>query len=94
METFGFDPDLPISEVRRRVEDINRPEHREMVAKLTWLDGTAKDQSLHFLYDPMADRFGHSIDKSSLHTEILNSLYNGIPVKITLTPRRYRHEKG
>ena len=94
METFRFDPEMPISEVRRRVEEINRPERREMVAKLTWLDGTAKDQSLHFLYDPMAERFGHSIDKSSLHTEILNSLYNGIALEITLTPRRYRQEKG
>ena len=93
METIRFDPEMTFGEVRRLVEEINNPDHSDMVVKLTWLEGNAQDLTVPFLYEPMAERFGHTVDKSSLDEEIVSSLYNGIPVEIHFIPRPSRGKK-
>jgi methionine aminopeptidase len=90
MTTYRFDPGQSFTQVRQAIEEINRPDNKGMVAKLVWKDGTAKDQEVSYYYDAMAERFGHMIDKSSIHTEILTSLYVGIPVEIHLVPKPKR----
>ena len=87
MKTYRFEPGQSFLEVRRIIEEINGSENRRMLARLTWLDGSAKNQFVTFLYDEFAERFGHSIDKSGLHTEIISSLFNGVAIKIELVPR-------
>ena len=90
MDSYRFDSEMSFSYVRRTMEEIDRPEHKELMAKLIWLEGSAKEQSVPFLYDPMAERFGHSVDKSALHEEVTASLYNGIAVEVQLRPRTKR----
>ncbi len=94
MTTYTFDPSQSFEEVRRIIDEINGVQHKGLLARLTWRDGSAKDQSVTYLYDEFAERFGHSIDKSGLHTEILASLFNGIPVEIELVPRPQRTPNG
>ena len=92
MDVYQFDPDMTFTYVRKTVEEINLPRNKNLVARFTWLEGNSKDLSVPFLYDEMAERFGHMIDKSALHTEILYSLYNAIPVEVRLSPRPHRGE--
>ena len=87
MDSYRFNPDMTFAEARRMMQEIDSTDHRGQVAKLTWLEGNAKDQSIPFLYDEMADRFGHSVDKSAMHSEVMSCLYNGIPVEVRLIPR-------
>jgi methionine aminopeptidase len=87
LSKYRFDPGQSFTEVRNAIEEINRPENKGMVAKLTWKDGNAKDQEVSYYYDRMADRFGHEVDKSSIHQEVLTSLYIGIPIEIQLVPK-------
>jgi hypothetical protein len=91
VSTYLFDPSQSFTEVRNLIEEINRPSNKGLVAKLTWKEGTAKYQEVSYYYDAMAERFGHMVDKSSIHQEVLTSLYIGIPVEIQLVPR---HERG
>ncbi len=88
MKTLSFHPRQSFDEVRGQMAQLNLPEHRNDVAHLTWLDGTAKDQTVIYLYDPMAERFGHSVDKESIGVEIVSSLMSGIPVNVTVKPKR------
>ena len=90
MTTYHFDPSDSFGTVRQRVDEINAPANRVNLARVSWLEGTAKGESITFLYDEMAERFGHTIDKSALHHEILTSLYNGIPLDVELVPRPQR----
>jgi hypothetical protein len=87
VSTYRFDPGQSFTEVRTVIEEINRPANKGMVAKLTWKDGNAKDQEVSYYYDQMADRFGHEVDKSSIHSEVLTSLYVGIPIEIQLVAK-------
>jgi hypothetical protein len=93
LSTYRFDPGQSFTAVRNTIEEINRPSNKDLVAKLTWKDGTAKDQEISYYYDRMADRFGHEVDKSSIHQEVLTSLYIGIPVEIQLVPKHQRKGK-
>jgi hypothetical protein len=87
MKRYRFAPDQSFAEVRRLIDEIDSPEHKGMVAKLIWREGTAKDQEVTYYYDEMAERFGHIVDKSAIHSEVLTSLYVGIPVDIQLAPK-------
>ena len=90
METFHFQPSQTFDEVRAQLERLNQPTWRHLVAHLTWLEGSAQGQSMPYLWDPMADRFGHRIDKESISVQIVSSLLNGIPVDVTLAqPARH-----
>ena len=90
VSTYRFDPGQTFTEVRNLIEEINRPSNKGLVAKLTWKEGSAKDQEVSYYYDTMADRFGHMVDKSTIQQEVLTSLYVGIPVEIQLVPRHAR----
>ena len=94
MAIHHFAPRDTFESVRERMEGINAPENRLQLARLSWLEGNAKGESITFLYDEMADRFGHTIDKSALHHEVLTSLYNGVPVDVELIPRPKRNGAG
>jgi hypothetical protein len=88
MKTISFHPRQSFDEVRGLLEQLNRQEHRNEVARLTWRDGNAKDQTVVYLYDTMADRFGHTVDKESIGVEIVASLMSGIPVDVTVLPKK------
>ena len=88
MKTISFHPRQSFDEVRGLMAQLNGPQYRNFVAHLTWLDGTAKDQSVVYLYDALAERFGHTIDKESIGVEIVSSLMNGIPVTVTVAPKK------
>lgn len=96
MTTFEFHSGMTFDQVRQLLARLNEPANRDQIAKLIWQDGTAKGQSVHYLYDPMADRFGHRIDKESISVEIVSSLLNGIPVFVELhtAPKSYKPEWG
>jgi len=90
MKSYRFHPDQSFAEVRRQIDEINMPENKVSVAKLIWRDGNAKDQEVSYYYDEMAERFGHTVDKSSIHTEVMTSLFVGIPVEVQLVPKAQR----
>jgi hypothetical protein len=96
MMTIEFHSGLTFDQVREFLTQLNEPANRGQIARLTWREGTAKDQSVLYLYDPMADRFGHKIDKESISVEIVSSLLNGIPVAVDLhpEPKGYHPEWG
>ena len=86
MKSFTFDPEQSFREVKKVLAELNQPENKELIAKVTWLEGSAKGASLTFLWDPMAERFGHSIDKELIDTRVVDSLINDISVEVTLLP--------
>lgn len=88
MNTIKFHSGQSFEEVRKLITNLNRTENRNMIAHLTWRDGTAKDQTVVYLYDAMAERFGHTVDKESIGVEIVSSLMNGIPVEISVSPKK------
>lgn len=90
MKSYRFEPEQSFAEVRRMIDEINAPENKGMIAKLIWREGTQKDQDVTYYYDEMADRFGHIVDKSSIHSEVTTSLYVGIPIEIQLVPKPQR----
>ena len=93
MKTFTFHPDLTFREARRLMNELSIPEHRGHIAKLTWLDGQAAGQSLTYLWDPMAERFGHNIDKEPIDHEIVDNLTNEISVEVQVVLPKARREK-
>lgn len=90
MKSYHFHSGQTFAEVRQHMDEINLPENKGQVAKLIWRDGTAKDQEVSYYYDEMAERFGHMVDKSAIYTEVMTSLYIGIPIEIQLVPRHER----
>ena len=54
MTTYTFDPSQSFEEVRRMIDEINGVQHKGLLARLTWRDGSAKDQSVTYLYDEFA----------------------------------------
>jgi hypothetical protein len=90
MKSYRFHPDQTFAEVRKQIDAINQPENKGQVAKLIWRDGNAKDQEVSYYYDEMAERFGHMVDKSAIHSEIMTSLYVGIAVEVQLVPKAQR----
>jgi hypothetical protein len=96
MIAIDFHPGLTFDQVRQSLAKLNEPANRGQIARLTWQDGSTKGQSVLYLYDPMAERFGHKIDKESISVEIVSSLLNGIPVSVELhpAPKGYAPEWG
>jgi hypothetical protein len=94
MKTFTFHPDLTFREARRLMQELSSPEHRGHIAHLVWLDGKAEGESLTYLWDPMAERFGHNIDKEPIDSEIVANLSNEISVEVRVTLPKARREKG
>jgi hypothetical protein len=96
MITYEFHGGMTFDQVRAQLARLNEPSNRTQIARLIWQDGSAKGQGLTYLYDPMADRFGHRIDKESISVEIVSSLLNGIPVFVELhpSPKNYKPEWG
>jgi hypothetical protein len=96
MMTYEFHSGMTFDQVRAQLARLNDPANRGMIGKLTWQEGTAKGQSLTYLYDPMADRFGHRIDKESISVEVVSSLMNAIPLLVELhpSPKGYKPEWG
>jgi hypothetical protein len=92
MKTFTFTPDLTFREARRMMGELSSPEHRGQIARLTWLEGKAEGESLTYLWDPMAERFGHNIDKEPIDTEIVANLVNEISVEVEVHMPKPRRE--
>jgi hypothetical protein len=86
MTKIEFHSGLTFDQVRQFLAQLNEPANRGQIARLTWQDGSAKGQSVLYLYDPMAERFGHKIDKESIAVEVVSNLLNGIGVSVELHP--------
>lgn len=84
MKSYRFDTGQTFDEIRNTMREINNPSNSEFVARLTWLEGSQAQQSVSYRWDPMAERFGHQIDKEPLDREIVYSLLSGIPVEVSL----------
>lgn len=84
MKSFRFDTKQTFDDARRIMRDINNPSNSDFVARLKWLEGSQAGQSVSYRWDPMAERFGHQIDKEPLDREIVYSLLSGIPVEVSL----------
>jgi hypothetical protein len=96
MLMMEFHSGLTFDQVRQQISRLNEPANKNQIARLIWQDGSTKGQSVLYLYDPMAERFGHKIDKESIGVEIVSSLLNGISVAIELhpAPKGYKPEWG
>ncbi len=82
MKNFRFDPGQTFREVRGMLTELSGPQHKDHIAKLTWLEGTSAGESLTYLWDGFAERFGHTIDKESIDREIVANLINDIAVEV------------
>ena len=94
MKTFTFRPDMTFREARSLMRELSSPEHRGHIARLVWLEGKAEGESLTYLWDPMAERFGHNIDKEPIDTEIVANLINEISVEVQVSLPKARREHG
>ncbi len=92
MKTYRFHPDQTFREVHRLLQELSAKEHAGLVAKVTWLEGKAAGESLTYLWDPHAERFGHQIDKEPIDTEIVANLSNEIALEVTLIAPKRSHE--
>ncbi len=93
-KTYSFTPDLTFREARRLMLELSSPEHKGHIAKLIWQDGKAAGESLTYLWDPMAERFGHNIDKEPIDREIVDNLVNEIAVEVQVMLPKARREHG
>ena len=84
MKTFRFDPGMTFEETRARLRELHDPAHQHLIAKLVWLEGSSAGEALTFLWDPMAGRFGHNIDKELIDRPIVENLINGLAVEVRL----------
>ncbi len=82
MKNFRFHPGLTFREVRGMLTELSRPEHKDHIAKLIWLEGSSAGEALTYLWDPLAERFGHNIDKEPIDSEIVANLINDIAVEV------------
>jgi hypothetical protein len=94
MNSFTFSPDMTFREARSLLRELSSPEHKGQIAHLTWLDGKAEGESLTYLWDPMAERFGHQIDKEPIDSEIVANLINEISVRVDVALPKRKHEAG
>ena len=90
VKTFSFDPSLSFAETRERLSALHDPAHKDLVAKLFWMEGSSAGKSLTYMWDPMAERFGHTIDKEPIDHEVVNNMINGSAVE----GRRGEGKKG
>ena len=91
MKTYAFHPDLTFRETRRLLNELSSPENKGHIARLIWRDGKAAGESLTFLWDPHAERFGHNIDKEPIDHEIVDNLINEIAVEVQVTLPKRQH---
>lgn len=84
MKSFHFNPGQSFTEVRKQLMDLNHPDNKGMLAKLTWLAGERADKPLTYLWDPYAERFGHQIDKEMIDHQVVDSLINELSVEVLL----------
>ena len=84
VKTFSFDPSLSFAETRERLSALHDPAHKDMVAKLFWREGSSAGKSQTYQWDPMAERFGTTIDKEPIDHEVVNNLINGLAVEVRL----------
>lgn len=84
MNSYKFDAGQTFREAQKMLHEINGLENRDYIAKLTWLEGNQAQQTLTFLWDPLAERFGHQIDKKPIDKEIVFALLNDIAVEVEL----------
>lgn len=82
IKSFTFDPSLSFDTARQRLTELHDPAHSGHIAKVTWLDGLSAGESLTYLWDPMAERFGHNIDKEPIDHVIVDNLINGISLEV------------
>jgi len=89
MKTYEFRPEQTFREVRRLLAELSSAEHKGHIAKLVWREGKAEGKSLTYLWDPMAERFGHNIDKEPIDSEIVANLINEIAIDVQVSlPKR------
>jgi hypothetical protein len=89
MMSIRFDPGMSFREVRRLLGELSDPANKDHVAHLTWLEGEAEGQYLTYLWDPLAERFGHNIDKEPIDTQIVSNLITDIAMEVRLVkPQR------
>ncbi len=84
LKTFSFDPSLSFTEVRERLGTLHDPAHKHLIAKVVWMDGTSAGESVTYLWDPLAERFGHIIDKEPVDHAVVENLINGIAMEVRL----------
>ena len=84
VKTFSFDPSLSFAEARDRLRALHDPAHKDLVAKLFWLEGSSAGDSLTYLWDAMAERFGHTIDKEPIDHAVVDNLINGLAIEVRL----------
>ncbi len=82
MKNFRFDPGQTFREVRGMLTELSSPQHKDQIAKLIWLEGSSAGEALTYLWDPLAERFGHNIDKEPIDSEIVANLINDIAVEV------------
>ena len=89
MKSFPFHPDLTFRETRNLLREVNDPAHKGHIAKVIWKEGKAAGESQTFLWDPLAERFGHNIDKEPIDHEIVDNLINEIALEVQIVqPKR------
>ncbi|MBI3993869.1 MAG: hypothetical protein HY342_11385 [Candidatus Lambdaproteobacteria bacterium] len=88
MKSYRFDTDQTFAEARRMLREINDPRNNGKIATLVWLEGNQEKHSMTFRWDPLAERFGHQIDKEPIDREIVYSLLNDIAVEVTVRESR------
>lgn len=82
MKNFRFDPGQTFREVRGMLNELSSLQHKDQIAKLIWLEGSSAGEYLTYLWDPLAERFGHNIDKEPIDSEIVANLINDIAVEV------------
>ena len=84
MTTYNFTPSMSFTQARAQMDALNQAAHKHLVAKLVWQEGNQAGQEEEYLWDGLAERFGHQIEKESIDVEIISSLVNGIPLQVHL----------
>jgi len=86
MKTFRFDPGMSFREARDLLRVVSGPEHAGQIAKMIWLEGEDEGKNLTYLWDALAERFGHNIDKEPIDRAVVENLINDIAVEIRVQP--------
>ena len=82
MKSFQFDPEMTFTAARRRMIEVSDSGSQGHIAKLIWRDGPTSGDSLTYLWDPLAERFGHNIDKEPIDHAISQNLLIGLAVEV------------
>ena len=88
VKSYRFDSNQTFAEARRMLREINDPRNSGKIATLVWLEGNQAKQSMSFRWDPLAEHFGHQIDKEAIDREIVSALLCDIAVEVTVRGAR------